>query len=184
MLEILNYINDKNIIYNSSDIVPDGYKHNDYQLKTLPRNITKCNGITMLAAYLFDKANLEHRFVVNAFYSTEKRRVQSGPSHIYNEVKINNTWYKVDLTNILGQEGQLSKPYYKITKSFYNSSFGLNEEFPTLPIAIDKDYEDMVFWVSKIYNSKEKIENNVDSIYVWTGDDIYSCYENFKKEIK
>lgn len=34
--------------------------------------------------------------------------------------------------------------------------------------------------VSEVYNAKEKIENNKDSIYVWTGDNIYSCYEKFQ----
>lgn len=180
LLEVLNYINNKNIIYNFSDSIPDGYEHNDYQVKTLPEGLTKCNGVTMLASYLFNKVNLEYRLVVSISYNYKRNEFKPGPSHIYNEVKIDKTWYKIDLTNILGYERQITRPYYKITKGFYDNNFVLDEDFPSLPIITDKDYKDIFFWTSKIFNPKENIENNVEYNYIWTSKNNYQAYKLFK----
>lgn len=166
LLYILNYINDKNIIYNNDKTTPDEYDYNDYQVKTLPQGLTRCHGITMFAAYLFNKANLEHRIIVDSAYDKNKREFKPGPYHTYNEVKINGKWYNIDLTRILLTKGEPFKPYNHITNGFYNTEFGLEEEFPSLTLLPEKEYKDMFYYTSKIYNPKENLEKNEAYIYI------------------
>lgn len=96
-----------------------------------------------------------------------------------NEVKINNKWYNIDLTRILLTKGEPFKPYNHITNQFYNTEFGLEEEFPSLTISPEEAYKDMFYYTSKIYNPKENLEKNEAYIYIWSGKNIYDCYESF-----
>lgn len=182
LINILNYVNDKNLIYDKKDYNLEAYNHNNKQVTTLTQGMTKCNGVTMLASYLMDKSNIEYRLVCAFDYNISKEEFASGPCHIYNEVKLDNTWYKVDFTKILSDRGAIAKPYYKINENFFNASFGLEEDVPSFEHALNKNYPNKYFKVSKIFNPKEKLENNCSYDYIWSGKTIYDNFKNFVQE--
>lgn len=169
LLYILNYVNNKNIKYDNSEYVPEGYKYNEYQIVTLPAKKTKCSGTAMLLAYLFNKTNLEHRLVRSVRYNNATSTKKPGATHLYNEVKIDGVWYKIDGTAMLLDEKTGQKPYKKIDKSFYITYLGLEENVPYFNEPDDANYPNYLFQASKIFNPKENIEDNCEYQYIWSG---------------
>lgn len=169
LLYILNYVNSKNIRYDNTEYVPEEYKYNEYQIITLPMKKTKCSGTAMLLAYLFNRANLEHRLIRSVRYNNATATKKPGATHLYNEVKIDGVWHRIDGTAMLFDEKTGQKPYKKIDKSFYITYLGLEENVPYFNEPDDVNYPNYLFQASKIFNPKENIEDNFEYQYIWSG---------------
>lgn len=184
LINILNYVNNKNLIYDKKDYNLEAYNHNNKQVTTLTQGMTECNGVTMLASYLMDKSNIEYRLVCSFDYNILKEEFAPGPCHIYNEVKLNDKWYKVDFTDILWEEGAIAKPYPKLNERFFDSKFGLDEDFPSFTPTINKDFPNRYFKTSKIFNPKKEVKDNCSYDYIWSGKTIYDHFNSFVQKIQ
>lgn len=162
--DVIKYIKSKNLYYMEDP-------EEDNQVKTIKDGYTMCLGITRLQAYLYDRCDIEYRFVWTTAYDPENEMIAlDRPSHIYLETKLDGKWVQTDLVKMLpmNKEDDTINKMYPENVGFYKNYAGLTENMPVVPMTgadTDEDYPAVYFQISpSVINGKYK------------GNEIINCY--------
>lgn len=152
---IVQYISELNLNYSQ--------KNPNKQIKNIEKGYTACLGITWLQKQLLDKTDVCYKIVSFRPYNFENNDIDySNNGHIFLYVKLDNKWYKSDMSDLISDISGEKIPYYGFVEEVMESDVDFKDNYYGLTFNYIKNdkYKDVIQIVSPTMQNGKVVQNN------------------------
>lgn len=154
---IVKYISELNLNYSQ--------KNPNNQINNIEKGYTACLGITWLQKQLLDKTGIEYKIVSFRPYNFQTNDIDySGNGHIMLYIKLDEKWYKSDMSDLITGKSDDKIPYYGFVEEVLENEVDLKNNYYGLTFNYIKNnsYNDVIQIISPtMKNGKPIYENGV-----------------------